>query len=66
MPDLRNFSRLIDLTLQPKETYTTAFSAISDLCQHDLFPPPSSLPFLPSSPSVSAAPMTASAGGTPG
>ncbi|KAG0855495.1 hypothetical protein G6F17_005413 [Rhizopus arrhizus] len=66
MPDLRNFSRLIDLTLQPKETYTTAFSAISDLCQHDLFPPPSSLPFLPSSPSVSAAPMTASAVGTPG
>jgi hypothetical protein len=41
MRDLRNFARLVDLTLQPKTTnngmmvspaYATAFSAISDMC----------------------------------
>ncbi|CAO3699733.1 unnamed protein product [Rhizopus stolonifer] len=41
MPDLRNFSRLIDLTLQPKhnfsqqETYNSAFSVINDLCNNE-------------------------------
>ncbi|KAG1054765.1 hypothetical protein G6F46_003816 [Rhizopus delemar] len=41
IPDLRDFSRLIDLTLQPKHnngfnesSYTSAFSAISELCHH--------------------------------
>lgn len=69
MPNLRNFSRLIDLTLQPKENYTTAFSAISDLCQkdHELFAGQSSLmPFALDHPSPSPATMAASGLGTPG
>lgn len=69
MPDLRNFSRLIDLTLQPKENYTTAFAAISDLCQkeHELFAGQSSLmPFPLDHPSPSPATMAASGLGTPG